>query len=135
MPRRHEASPLVGEWANPDCAWLGTFGRAARTITQAGLREAMQNKESKNINATLDLPAHKVEGIAAQSEQLHRLTFAQLVAMVARIDRSRANAKDARAATDGQMNEALDQIDAQLCCMWAMAEAELERRVGGQKTL
>lgn len=90
----------------------------------------MTTKEAKNIIAALDLPAHQVEGMAAQSEQLHRLTFAQLVAMVARIDRSRANAKDARAATQGQMTGGLDQIDAQLCCMWAMVEAELERRMG-----
>ncbi|MEI4261030.1 hypothetical protein [Roseovarius sp. D0-M9] len=92
----------------------------------------MTNIESQNIHAALDLPAHKVEGMAATAAQMHRLTFAQLVAMVARIDRSRANAKDTRAATEGPMSEALDRIDAQLCCMWALVEAELERRMGGR---
>ena len=72
-------------------------------------------------------------GMAAQSAQMHRLTFAQLVAMVARIDHSRNNARAARAATAGRMNAALDQIDTQLCCMWAMVEAELERRTGAGK--
>ena len=96
----------------------------------------MQTRESRNITAALDLPAHLVEGMAAQSAQMHSLTFAQLVAMVARIDRSRANAAHTRAATAGQMTQALDQIDAQLSCMWAMVEAELERRMGaGPKTL
>ena len=96
----------------------------------------MQTRESRNITAALDLPAHLVEGMAAQSSQMHHLTFAQLVAMVARIDRSRDSAKAARAATAGQMDAALDQIDAQLCCMWAMVEAEIERRMGaGPKTL
>lgn len=91
----------------------------------------MQTREHRNITAALDLPAHDVEGMAAQSAQMHRLTFAQLVAMVGRIDRSRASADHARAAsTAGQMNAALDRIDAQLTCMWAMVEAELERRTG-----
>ena len=95
----------------------------------------MQTRKSRNITAALDLPAHLVEGMAAQSAQMHSLTFAQLVAMVARIDRSRANAAHIRAATAGQMTQALDQIDAQLSCMWAMVEAELERRMGaGPKT-
>lgn len=92
----------------------------------------MQTRESQNITAALDLPAQLVEGMAAQSAQMHRLTFAQLVALVARIDRSRTNATEARAAVP--MNAALDRIDAQLACMWAMVEAELERRTGaGQK--
>ena len=96
----------------------------------------MQARESRNITAALDLPAHLVEGMAAQSAQMHSLTFAQLVAMVARIDRSRASATAARAATASPMNAALDQIEAQLACMWAMVEAELERRMGaGPKTL
>ena len=93
----------------------------------------MQTRESRNIIAALDLPAHQVAGMAAQSEQMHRLTFAQLVAMAARIDHSRANARATRAATTGQMSAALDQIDTQLCCMWAMVEAELERRTGAGK--
>ncbi|MFD1507959.1 hypothetical protein [Lacimonas salitolerans] len=96
----------------------------------------MQTRESRNIITTLDLPAHLVEGMAAQSAQMQSLTFAQLVAMVARIDRSRANAAHTRAATAGHMTQALDQIEAQLSCMWAMVEAELERRTqGGPKTL
>lgn len=97
----------------------------------------MQTRESRNIITALDLPAHLVEGMAAQSAQMHSLTFAQLVAMVARIDRSRATAAQARAATPaGPMNAALDQIEAQLACMWAMVEAELERRTGaGAETL
>ena len=93
----------------------------------------MQTRESRNIIAALDLPAHQVAGMAAQSAQMHRLTFAQLVAMAARIDHSRANARATRAATTGQMSAALDQIDTQLCCMWAMVEAELERRTGAGK--
>ncbi|MCC5956464.1 MAG: hypothetical protein JJU07_10185 [Natronohydrobacter sp.] len=93
----------------------------------------MQTRESRNITAALDLPALHVESMAAQAAQMHRLTFAQLVAMVARIDRSRVSAAQARAASPaGQMNAALDQIDAQLACMWAMVEAELERRMGGR---
>ena len=97
----------------------------------------MQTRESRNIAAALDLPAHLVEGMAAQSAQMCNLTFAQLIALVARIDRSRASALQARAATPaGPMQAALDQIEAQLACMWAMVEAELERRMGaGPKTL
>jgi hypothetical protein len=92
----------------------------------------MQTRETRNIVTALELPAHHVESMAAQSAQMHRLTFAQLVAMVARIDRSRTSAAQARAASPaGQMNAALDQIDAQLACMWAMVEGELERRIGG----
>lgn len=93
--------------------------------------QTIPTRESRNIEAALDLPAHSVASIAAQAAQMHRLTFAQLVAMVARIDRSRDNARATRAATTGQMSAALDQIDAHLSCMWAMVEAELERRTGG----
>jgi hypothetical protein len=88
----------------------------------------MQTRESQNIMDALDLPPHLVASIARQAAQMHRFTFAQLVAMAGRIDRSRANAKAARLPSQDQMNADLDQIDVQLACMWALVEAELERR-------
>jgi azurin len=88
----------------------------------------MQTRESRNITAALDLPPHSVAGMARQAAQMRAFTFAQLVAMAARIDRSRANAKAARIPSQDQMNADLDQIDVQLACMWALVEAELERR-------
>jgi hypothetical protein len=93
----------------------------------------MQTRESQNIMDALDLPPHLVETIARQAAQMHRFTFAQLVAMAGRIDRSRAKAKAARIPSQDQMNAELDQIDAHLGCLWAMVEAELERRAPALK--
>ncbi|MCH8467496.1 MAG: hypothetical protein LAT78_13130, partial [Roseinatronobacter sp.] len=89
----------------------------------------MQNRESQNIMAALDLHPDQVEAMAKNAATMHRLTFAQLVAMASRLERSRAKAKAARAASNGMMIESLDQIDAHLSCIWALVEAELERRV------
>lgn len=88
----------------------------------------MQTRESQNIMDALDLPPDSVAGMARQAAQMRRFTFAQLIAMAARIDRSRANAKAARTPSQDQMNADLDQIDAQLACMWSLVEAEVERR-------
>lgn len=88
----------------------------------------MQTRQTRSINATLELPAHLVEGMAAQSARMRALTFAQLVALAARIDRSRAKANAARISCADKMPGHLDQIDAQLACLWGVVEAELERR-------
>lgn len=94
----------------------------------------MQNRESRNLTASLDLPAHRVQIVATQAAQMQHLTFAQLVALAVKIQASLESASVARKLDAGRFETSLDQIDAQLTCDWAMVEAEMERRLTGKPT-
>jgi hypothetical protein len=77
----------------------------------------------------LTLPAHHVSKLAAIAATMESLSFARLVTLAARIDRSKAAAAEARAMTEGRFDAAFDDMGAQLDCMFGLVEAELEKRL------
>lgn len=84
-------------------------------------------------NAALDLPAHLVPQVATFAAGLQRATFAQLVALAGRLDRSRqaALAVDRSAAALGVAAD-LSGVQTHAACLWQLVEAELERRLSAR---
>lgn len=88
--------------------------------------------------AALDLPAHLLDQAAKFGASLDRLSFAQLVVLVGRLDRSRQNAQSMQAsasAADGlspEFSESVAGLAAHVAVMFELVEAELERRLAGR---
>lgn len=77
----------------------------------------------------LDLAAPLVGRVSAFADGVERFSFAQLVALVGRLDRSRADLAAIRRTAPLCGADALEQSETHLACMWALVEAELERRL------
>jgi hypothetical protein len=80
-------------------------------------------------DAALDLHASQLPAMAGFAALVERQTFARLIALAVRLDRSAANARALRDGVCG--NAGLDSIDNQLACMFGLVEAEMERRLAG----
>ena len=77
-------------------------------------------------DAALDLHASQLPAMAGFAALVERQTFARLIALAVRLDRSAANA---RALRDGVCrNAGLDSIDNQLAYMFGLVEGEMGRR-------
>ena len=77
----------------------------------------------------LDLPAHHVGKLAAIAANMEGLSFARLVTLAVRIDRSKAMVSQARAMTEGRFDPAFDDVTAQLDLMFALVESEMQKRL------
>lgn len=77
----------------------------------------------------LDLPAHHVGKMAAVAANIEGLSFARLVTLAVRIDRSKAMASHARAMTEGRFDPAFEDMTAQLDLMFGLVEAEMQKRL------
>jgi hypothetical protein len=78
-------------------------------------------------DAALDLPASQLPAMAGFATLVQRQSFARLIALAVRLDRSAENAKALRDGPCG--NAGLDLIETQLACMFGLVEAELEKRL------
>lgn len=83
----------------------------------------------------LDLPAHLVDQAVKFGANLQGLSFAQLVALVGRLDRTREacqRMQDSAASTSGLDADFLGSVaglGASVACWFNLVEAELERRL------
>lgn len=82
-----------------------------------------------NHSAALDLPAHSLDRMSKFAAGLPRSTFAHLVALACRLDRSRANLARAKAEVPDIHWQGLDDAEADLACMWQLVETVMERRL------
>ncbi|AOL94668.1 hypothetical protein [Porphyrobacter sp. LM 6] len=94
--------------------------------------------QKSNVPA-LDLPAHLVDQTVNFGASLHGLSFAQLVVLAGRLDRTREacqRMQEGAASTAGLSADFLagaDGIGAQVACWFDLIEAEIERRLAGRR--
>ncbi len=93
---------------------------------------------SKSETFALDLPAHLVEKSVRFGASLAGFTFAQLVVLVGRLDRSREGARrlleTASAASDlsPEFIASAEALGAEVDVWFSLVEAEIERRLAGR---
>ncbi len=78
-------------------------------------------------DAALDLHASHLPAMAGFASLVERQSFARLIALAVRLERSATNARALRDGVCG--NAGLDSIDNQLSVMFQLVEAEMERRL------
>jgi len=81
----------------------------------------------QNPDAALDLTASQLPAMRGFAAKVEQMPFARLVVLASRLDRTAAHARSARDGICG--NAGLELIETQLGCMWALVEAEMERRL------
>jgi hypothetical protein len=81
-------------------------------------------------DAALDLPASQIPAMAGFATLVERQSFARLIALSVRLDRTTAHAQALRDGPCG--NAGLDLIETQLACMFGLVESEMERRLAAR---
>lgn len=121
-----EASPPPG----------GVAKHPERDRTLSPVRAHPQTKGidmQDTANAALDLRAHHVAGVAQWASRLPQMTGKDLLSLLVRLERSKANAEAAKASCmGGPMTETINAEALRVACLWALTQAEALRRMGGR---